>query len=91
MEELHSYFKKAGADMVGYVDKSSYTFDESKSVIGEYFCGLPLDEDSESDQTDSRLETWAAQLKGNTFIGVKLKVHFVLPCNICSSRPCFFT
>ena len=64
MEELHSYFTKAGAEMVGYVDKSSYTFDESKSVIGESFCGLPLDEDSESDLTDSRLETWASQLKG---------------------------
>ena len=46
------------------VDKSSYTFDESKSVMGESFCGLPLDEDSESDLTDSRLETWASQLKG---------------------------
>ena len=46
----------------GLVD--SYTFDESKSVIGESFCGLPLDEDSESDLTDSRLETWASQLKG---------------------------
>ena len=64
MEELHSYFKKAGAEMVGYVNKSSYTFDESKSVMGESFCGLPLDEDSESDLTDSRLETWASQLKG---------------------------
>ncbi len=31
---------------------------------GESFCGLPLDEDSESDLTDSRLETWASQLKG---------------------------
>ena len=63
MEELHGYFKKAGADMVGYVDKSSYTFEESKSVIGETFCGLPLDEDSESDLTDSRLENWANQLR----------------------------
>jgi len=49
--------------MVGYVDKSSYTFEESKSIIGESFCGLPLDEDSESDLTDSRLESWATQLK----------------------------
>ena len=64
MEELHSYFQKAGADMVGYVDKSAYTFEESKSIIGESFCGLPLDEDSESDLTDSRLESWATQLKG---------------------------
>ena len=48
----------------GLGDSSTYTFDESKSVIGESFCGLPLDEDSESDLTDSRLETWASQLKG---------------------------
>ncbi len=63
MEELHSYFLKSGASMVGYTDKSSYTFDDSKSVIGDQFCGLPLDEDSESDMTDNRLEMWASQLK----------------------------
>ena len=72
MEELHSYFTKAGAEMVGYVDKSAYTFDESKSVIGESFCGLPLDEDSESDLTDSRLETWATQLRAKSLIGISL-------------------
>lgn len=63
MEELHGFFKKAGATMVGYVNKSDYTFDESKSVIGDTFCGLPIDEDSESDLTDDRLAKWAEQLK----------------------------
>ncbi len=63
MEELHSHFLKAGATMVGYVDKSSYTFEESKSVIGDSFCGLPLDEDSESDMTDERILNWCTQLK----------------------------
>ena len=63
MEELHSYFKKAGATMVGYVPKGSYTFEDSKSVFGNSFCGLPLDEDSESDMTDERLANWATQLK----------------------------
>ena len=63
MEELHSYFLKAGATMVGYVDKGGYTFEDSKSVVGDEFCGLPLDEDSESDLTDQRLEKWAKQLK----------------------------
>ena len=63
MEELHSFFKKAGATMVGYVSKSDYTFDESKSVIGDMFCGLAIDEDSESDLTDDRLSKWAEQLK----------------------------
>ncbi len=63
MEELHRYFKQAGATMVGYVSSSEYTFDESKSIIGESFCGLPLDEDSESDMTDDRISQWANQLK----------------------------
>ena len=63
MEELHRYFQQAGASMVGYVEKAAYTFDESKSVVGEQFCGLPLDEDSESDMTDERLSGWAAKLK----------------------------
>ncbi|WP_320667655.1 flavodoxin FldA [Prochlorococcus sp. MIT 1307] len=63
MEELHSYFVKSGAEMVGYVSKSNYTFEESKSLIGDLFCGLPLDEDSESDMTDERLENWCNQLK----------------------------
>ena len=63
MEELHSFFKKAGADMVGYVSKEEYTFDDSKSVYGNFFVGLPLDEDSESDLTDGRLSNWASQLK----------------------------
>ena len=63
MEELHDFFKQAGATMVGYVDKGDYTFEESKSVIGDQFCGLALDEDSESDMTDDRLARWAEQLK----------------------------
>ncbi len=63
IEELHRCFKKAGATMVGYVGKGNYTFEDSKSVMGDKFCGLPLDEDSESDMTDDRLKTWAGQLK----------------------------
>jgi len=63
MEELHSYFAKSGAQMVGYVKKANYTFEESKSVVGDSFCGLPLDEDSESDMTDERLKNWSNQLK----------------------------
>ena len=63
MEELHRYFQQAGASMVGYVSGSEYTFDESKSLIGNDFCGLPLDEDSESDMTDARILQWTDQLK----------------------------
>merc|ERR1712014_470868 len=42
IEEIHSTFKGAGAKMVGYVDASGYTFDESKSVQDGKFLGCPF-------------------------------------------------
>jgi len=64
IEELHSTFAAAGAKMVGYVDASGYTFDESKSNIDGKFLGLPIDEDNEGDQTDDRVSAWVEQIKG---------------------------
>merc|ERR1711862_8039 len=63
IEELHETFKAAGAKMVGYVDSSGYSHEESKSVSGGKFLGLPCDEDNESDQTDDRVSAWVDQLK----------------------------
>jgi len=64
IEELHETFKAAGAKLVGYVDASGYQHSESKSVRGDKFLGLPLDEDNENDLTDGRVEAWVAQIKG---------------------------
>merc|ERR1712187_323234 len=58
IEELHATFKAAGAKMIGYVDASGYNHEESKSVSGGKFLGLPCDEDNESDQTDDRVGAW---------------------------------
>jgi len=63
IEELHETFKAAGAKMIGYVDASGYNHEESKSVSGGKFLGLPCDEDNESDQTDDRVSAWVDQLK----------------------------
>merc|ERR1712087_674542 len=63
IEELHETFKAAGAKMVGYVDASGYQHQESKSVRGDRFLGLPLDEDNENDQTAERVEAWVKQIK----------------------------
>jgi flavodoxin I len=75
MEELHRYFEKAGAKMVGYVSLDGYDqFTSSRCLIphlneitapedGEKFCGLPVDEDSENEKTAERVENWCAQLK----------------------------
>merc|ERR1712057_75529 len=64
IEEVYSAMKDAGATMVGFVDPSGYDFAESKSVIDGKFCGLPLDEDNESDMTEDRVAAWCKQISG---------------------------
>ena len=55
--------QQAGATITGKVETSGYTFDESKAVWDGVFCGLPLDDDNESDKTDERISNWVTQLK----------------------------
>jgi len=59
MEELYKLFESAGGRMIGHVSVEQYIFDHSKSVVDGMFCGLPLDEDNESEKTDERLQSWA--------------------------------
>ena len=62
MEELYTAFNKAGAIMIGQVSTEDYIFDSSKSVIDGKFCGLPIDEDNESEKTQDRLAEWAKKI-----------------------------
>ena len=64
IEEVYSTMKGAGTTMVGAVDPSGYDFAESKSIIDGKFCGLPLDEDNESDMTEDRVAAWCTQIAG---------------------------
>merc|ERR1719401_2571714 len=63
IEELHSTFKAAGAELIGFVDAGSYNHAESKSDQGGKFLGCPFDEDNQSDLSQERAEKWVAQLK----------------------------
>lgn len=55
--------QEAGAVLVGnQVNTADYEFDDSVALVNGYFCGLPLDEDNESDQTEDRINNWLAQL-----------------------------
>ena len=63
MEELYSAFSKAGAKLIGKVPTNGYTFNESKSVLDGMFCGLPIDEDNESDLSHERLSNWLNSIK----------------------------
>lgn len=56
--------EKAGAMLIGQgTDVSDYSFDSSKAIRDGAFCGLPLDEDNESDKTKERISRWLEQLK----------------------------
>lgn len=58
---------KAGAKVVGKgVDASGYTFDDSQALEDGAFCGLPLDEDNESNMTAERINRWVEQVKSES-------------------------
>lgn len=62
--QLADAVQKAGATLVGNnVDTSDYSFDSSVAEKGGSFCGLAIDEDNESDKTDTRIKSWIEQLK----------------------------
>jgi flavodoxin I len=49
--------------LVGGWPKKGYKFTDSDALIGNEFVGLVIDHDSQSDQTQGRIEKWAAKLK----------------------------
>lgn len=56
--------QESGATLIGNkVNTADYTYDDSVSVVDGHFCGLPLDEDNESDQTEDRVNFWLSQLQ----------------------------
>lgn len=58
MADIYDAAKAAGATVIGEVSADGYSYDESRSVIDGKFVGLALDEDNESDKTDSRINDW---------------------------------
>ncbi len=60
--------EKAGATLVGSVDTSGYSFDDSRAVKDGKFCGLALDIDNEDEQTEGRISKWLEQVKSEAGI-----------------------
>lgn len=52
-----------GGKTVGYWSTDGYDFNESKAVRSGQFVGLAIDEDNQSELTDSRVKSWVAQIK----------------------------
>lgn len=60
---LEEKVSELGGVTVGYCSIEGYDFNESRAVKNGKFVGLAIDEDNQSDLTDSRLKTWVSQLK----------------------------
>jgi flavodoxin I len=60
---LEEKISSLGATTVGYWSVDGYDFSDSKAIRDGKFVGLAIDEDNQSDLTNSRIQTWVAQLK----------------------------
>lgn len=52
------------ATIIGRTKNENYDFSESKSVSGDEFLGLAIDDDNQSDLTAQRIEKWVNDIKG---------------------------
>lgn len=58
MGTLYKVVESNGANIVGFTSIEGYDFEDSTAVIDDNFVGLVIDEDNQSDLTDSRIEDW---------------------------------
>lgn len=65
MGMLHKKVVERGATIVGYWPVEGYEFEASLALTDDksQFVGLALDEDTQRDQTDERLEAWCELIK----------------------------
>ncbi len=63
---LHGKLQPLGVHFIGYWPTEGYTFTSQKPVTadGKLFVGLALDETSQYDLSDERLENWCEQILG---------------------------
>lgn len=60
---LHETLADLGAQMVGRWPTEGYHFAASRAVEGDEFLGLALDQHHQALLTESRIDTWLAQVK----------------------------
>jgi len=62
MGTLFDSLKNTGCIVIGAVSADGYSFGASSACHGATFVGLPIDEDNESNLTDSRISEWVKTL-----------------------------
>eukprot|EP00594_Rhizosolenia_setigera_P000883 CAMPEP_0178950596 /NCGR_PEP_ID=MMETSP0789-20121207/6744_1 /TAXON_ID=3005 /ORGANISM="Rhizosolenia setigera, Strain CCMP 1694" /LENGTH=278 /DNA_ID=CAMNT_0020631347 /DNA_START=88 /DNA_END=924 /DNA_ORIENTATION=+ len=66
--ELHDVFEDLGCKMYGYISQDGYLHEASKSIRGDKFCGLLLDDVNQDDLTEDRIKSWVTQLHDEGFL-----------------------
>ncbi|MBD1559385.1 flavodoxin FldB [Vibrio sp. S9_S30] len=61
---LHDELTKTGAQFIGFWKNEGYNFEASKALTEDksHFVGLALDEDSQYELSDERIERWCEQI-----------------------------
>ncbi|KKD01692.1 flavodoxin FldB [Photobacterium halotolerans] len=64
MGMLHDHLLPTGAQFVGYWPNQGYNFEASKALTEDksFFVGLALDEDSQYELSDERIQQWCEQV-----------------------------
>lgn len=64
MGYLHSKLVHRGATPCGYWPRTGYVFEASKALTpdGQYFVGLALDDETEFQLSDARIQQWCTQI-----------------------------
>lgn len=55
--------RQQGVEIVGYTSAAEYSFESSKALEGDRFCGLALDFENQAKLNDKRINEWCEQLK----------------------------
>lgn len=64
MGMLHDELIPTGVNFLGYWPNKGYQFEQSKALTDDksHFVGLALDEDSQYELSDERIEQWCEQI-----------------------------
>ncbi len=60
---LYGELKDSGCTFIGSVPAGEYNYSTSVSVVDDKFVGLAIDEMSESDKTEDRINAWTEKLQ----------------------------
>lgn len=63
MGMIYKELQDKGCTFIGHVETDEYNFDDSKAIYNGRFVGLVIDEDNESDLSESRIVNWLDKIK----------------------------